>query len=58
MTLNEKAVANLEEKDIQAKIANDTVYVIIGWTELELSEFEIKYQANEFDERKKEEEEN
>jgi hypothetical protein len=55
MTRNEKAVANLEEKDIQAKVENDTVYVIIGFTELELSDFEIEYQANEFDMRKEEE---
>jgi len=55
MTRNEKAVANLEEKDIQSKIENGTVYVIIGFSELELSEFEITFQADEFDERKKEE---
>ena len=55
MTRNEKAVANLEEKDIQAKVENDTVYVIIGFTELELSDFEIEYQANEFDMKKEEE---
>ena len=55
MSRNEKAVANLEEKDIQAKVENDTVYVIIGFTELELSDFEIEYQANEFDMRKEEE---
>ena len=55
MTRNEKAVANLEEKDIQAKVENDTVYVIIGFTELELSDFEIEYQANEFNMKKEEE---
>ena len=55
MTRNEKAVANLEEKDIQAKVENDTVYVIIGFTELELSDFENEYQANEFNMKKEEE---
>lgn len=55
LTQNEKAVSNLEGLDINAKIENDTVYVIIGDTELELSEFEIKYQADEFDKKKLEE---
>lgn len=45
-----KASLNLESKDIQSKITNDTLYVLIGDTELELSEFEITYQANEYDE--------
>ena len=53
MTKNQKAVANLEEKDIDAKIENNTVYVVIGGTELELSDYEINYQSNEYDERLK-----
>jgi hypothetical protein len=52
MNRNEKAIANLETLDIQAKLENYTVYVIIGDNELELSDFEIEYQANEFDKKK------
>jgi hypothetical protein len=55
MNRNEKAIANLETLDIQAKLENYTVYVIIGDNELELSDFEIEYQANEFDKKKEEE---
>jgi hypothetical protein len=55
LTQNEKAVSNLESLDVNAKIENDTVYVIIGFNELELSDFEIKYQADEFDRKKVEE---
>ena len=55
MNRNEKAIANLETLDIQAKLENYTVYVIIGGNELELSDFEIEYQANEFDKKKEEE---
>ena len=50
MNRNEKAVAQLEGMDIQAKVENDTVYACIGDTELELSEYEINYQAKVFDE--------
>lgn len=49
MTRNEKAVAQLESMDIEAKVENDTVYVCIGDTALELAEFEINYQAKEYD---------
>ena len=52
MNRNEKEIANLETLDIQAKLENYTVYVIIGDNELELSDFEIEYQANEFDKKK------
>lgn len=55
LTQNEKAIANLEGLDVNAKIENGTVYVIIGDNVLELSEFEIKYQADEFDKKKEEE---
>jgi hypothetical protein len=55
LTQNEKAVSNLESLDVDTKIENDSVYVIIGSNELELSEFEIKYQADEFDKKKEEE---
>lgn len=56
MDTNKKAVANLERKDIVASIQNDTVYVIIGDTYLELSQFEIDFQAKEWDEAKLEKE--
>lgn len=49
MTQNEKALQNLEDIDIQAKEENGTVYVVIGDSQLELSEFEIEYQAKEYD---------
>lgn len=46
----EKAVANLESKGIDCKTQNDTVYVIVDWNELELSDFEIDFQAGEYEE--------
>jgi len=49
MNNKEKAVARLSNIDIQAKVENDTVYVCIGDTYLELSEFEINFQAGEYD---------
>jgi hypothetical protein len=49
MNKNEKAVARLSNIDIEAKVENDTVYVQIGDTSLELAEFEIDYQAKEYD---------
>lgn len=49
MNNNEKAVARLSSIDIAAKIENDTVYVCIGDTQLELADFEINYQAGEYD---------
>jgi hypothetical protein len=48
MTRLEKAKANLEEKAIDCKIENGTLYVIIESIELELSEFEITYQEDEY----------
>jgi hypothetical protein len=45
----EKAKRNLEENGIDCKIENDTIYVFIEDFELEISEFEITYQADEFD---------
>jgi len=50
MNNNEKAVAQLESMNIQAKVENDTVYICIDNNELELAEFEIKYQAKKYDE--------
>lgn len=44
----EKAVAQLKTKGINAKIENDTVYVYIGDTPLELSNFEIEFQEQEW----------
>jgi hypothetical protein len=49
MTRLEKAKKNLEEKGIDCKIENDTIYVFIEDIELEISEFEINYQMDEFD---------
>ena len=50
MTRLEKAVANLESRDVNASIENDTVYVIIGCNSLQLSDFEIDFQAGEYEE--------
>lgn len=49
MNNKEKTVAQLLSIDIQAKVENNTVYVKIGDTSLELAEFEINYQAKEYD---------
>lgn len=49
MTRLEKCVDMLSTRGISAKIENDSVYVVIDWTELELSEYEINWQANEYD---------
>lgn len=50
MTRNEKAIAQLENCGITAKEENETVYVLIKDTELELSEFEINFRAKVYDE--------
>ena len=55
MTKNEKTIANLADKDISCRETNGTVYVCINDTELELAQYEIDYQANDYDEKEKEE---
>jgi hypothetical protein len=45
----EKAQDHLEQKGIDTVIENDTLYVCIGDVKLELSDFEINYQADEYD---------
>lgn len=50
MTKNEKVIARLESMDIYARTNNETVYVFINDTELELSQFEVDYQARCYDE--------
>lgn len=54
MTQEEKAVKNLENKGIVATEENGAVYVYIEDIMLEISEFEIQFQANEFDQNKEE----
>ena len=49
MTKNEKALENLKNLDIDAKIENGTVYIVIGDSSFEISQYEIDYQAKEFD---------
>lgn len=49
MNKNQKAAAQLDSIDIYTKLENDTVYVCIGDTYLELSEFEINFRAEEYD---------
>jgi hypothetical protein len=51
----EKALANLEEKGVTAKLENNTIYVVIGDSELEISQFEIDFQADEWDCSKRDE---
>jgi hypothetical protein len=50
MTKNEKAIANLANKDITAVETNNTVYVVIGDVQLELAEYEINFNAREYEE--------
>ena len=45
---NEKCICNLENKGIYSKEENGTVYIAIGDSYYELSEFEINFQANEY----------
>jgi len=49
LTVNQKAVKQLQGQDISAKEEHGTVYVFVGDTTLELAEFEIKYQAGMYD---------
>jgi hypothetical protein len=49
LTPLEKAKEALEQKDIDSVIENQALYVCIGDTKLELSDYEIKYQASEYD---------
>lgn len=49
MTQNEKAIANLAEKGIQAIEENRTVYVCINDVQLELAIYEIEYQEKEYE---------
>lgn len=51
MTLQEKAVANLLEKGIEAFEDNSTVYVYVGDVPLEIAIYEQEYQAKEWDDR-------
>lgn len=50
----EKAQKELEDKGITTNIENGTLYVCIDETQLELSDFEIDYQAQSFDDQKEE----
>jgi hypothetical protein len=50
MTRNEKAVAQLNKKDfVSGCIENDAVYLVVEDNMFELAEFEIAFQANEYD---------
>jgi hypothetical protein len=42
------ALNNLHSKSINAKIENNTIYVIVGDSELEISDSEIDFQSNEW----------
>lgn len=45
----QKALHNLEGMGIDAHIESETIYVTIQDTDLELSAFEIDYQAQSYD---------
>lgn len=42
------AVLALQERDIVAREENDTVYVLVGETPIEIAEYEIYYQAGTY----------
>ena len=42
-----KAIINLLDRGVDAIIENDTIYVLLNDNQLELSEFEIDFQAKE-----------
>lgn len=44
-----KAQNNLVAKGIASRITNNCLYVVIDDVELELAEFEVKFQAGEID---------
>lgn len=50
MKNHEKAICQLQEKDINAKFENGVVYVEINDIWIEISDFEMKYQARMYDE--------
>jgi len=53
MTKNDKAITRLGSLGIVAKSDNGVVYVVIGDVELELSEFEVNFQVEEYETIKK-----
>jgi len=50
MTQNEKAVIRLNSIDIPAFEDNDTVYITVEETNLEIAIYEIEHQATRFNE--------
>jgi hypothetical protein len=56
LSTQEKAIARLASNDIQAFITNGSVYVHVGYDmQLEISEFEVNYQAERYDEENEDE---
>jgi hypothetical protein len=51
----EKAQAQLEGEGITTRIENETLYVYVGDTPLELADFEIRFRAKLWDDHKREE---
>lgn len=51
----EKAQKRLADKGITTNITNGVLYVVIDETELELSEYEVTYQARSYDDNQEEE---
>lgn len=56
MTRNEKAVAQIMNKGIEAFIENEVVYIRCNDVSFEISVFETKYQAKCYDEDNSDEE--
>lgn len=46
-----RALLNLNERGLDGVIENDTLYVLVNDSQLELSEFEIDFQVSEWMER-------
>lgn len=51
MTNLEKAQEQLEKVEVYTVIENNTLYVCIGDSKLELAEFEINFRAKLYDEK-------
>ena len=46
----QKAFNQLQNNDMVCKIENDELYILVGESYFELSEFEVKFQAKLYDE--------
>ena len=49
MTRNKKAVQSIIEKGVSAYETNNTVYIEVDGISFEIAEFEIEFQARDYD---------